>query len=61
VRAPPQLQTILEPTLTEFGFKPDELITVAMQLQGFGAADPTIAADTAKLMKAASGDLSDFA
>jgi len=61
VKLLPALQTMLEPTLTEFGFKSDELMTVAMQLQGFGAADPTIAADTAKLMKAASGDLSDFA
>jgi FKBP-type peptidyl-prolyl cis-trans isomerase FklB len=56
----PMLQTMLGPTLKEYGYGPDELMTVATQLMGFGAEDPTIAADTSILMKAAQGDLSDF-
>ena len=51
---------MLGPTLKEYGFAPSELMAVGTQLMAFGAADPSIAADTAKLMKAAQGDLSDF-
>lgn len=56
----PAVQTMLAPTLKEFGYKADDLMTVASSLLGFGASDPTIGADTMKLMKAAQGDLSDF-
>ena len=56
----PAIQTMLAPTLKEYGYGPDELMSVATQLMSFGASDPTIAADTGKLMKAAQGDLSDF-
>ena len=54
------LQGMLAPTLKEYGFAAEDLMSVATQLMGFGGADPTIAADTSKLMKAAQGDLSDF-
>ena len=42
------------------GYGADDLMTVAATLMGFGAEDPSIAADTQKLMKAAQGDLSGF-
>ena len=57
----PAVQQILAPTLKEHGYAQDDLMTLAATLSGFGGEDPSIAADTAKLMKAAQGDLSDFA
>jgi len=56
----PVLQELLAPTLKEYGYAADDLMTVASSLMAFGASDPTIMADTEKLMKAAQGDLSDF-
>ena len=35
-------------------------MSVAMQIQAFGPDDPTIAADTSKLMKAMQGDFADL-
>jgi len=56
----PTLQTMLTPILEAYGYAPDELMSVSRQLMSFGAADPTIAAGTATLMKVVQGDLSDF-
>jgi FKBP-type peptidyl-prolyl cis-trans isomerase FklB len=60
IKLMPAVQKLLGPTLEEYGFKEDELMTVAASLMGFGATDPTIADDTGKLMRAAQGDLSAF-
>ena len=43
-----------------FAAQADDLMTIAAQLQGFGMEDPTITADTMKLMKAAQGDVSEL-
>ena len=59
-RLMPVCTKMLSPVLTEFGFGPDDLMTVATQLMSFGSQDPTIMADTQKLMSAAQGDLSAF-
>ena len=58
----PAVQKMLTPLLEEAGFGSDEsnLMTVAMQIQAFGGEDPTIFEDTAKLMKAMQGDVSDL-
>jgi len=56
----PAVQKILTPALKASGFGPDELMGVAMQIQAFGPEDATIATDTAKLMKAVQGDLSEL-
>jgi FKBP-type peptidyl-prolyl cis-trans isomerase FklB len=56
----PAVQKILTPALRKAGFGPDELMGVAMQIQAFGPEDATIATDTAKLMKAVQGDLSEL-
>ena len=60
VRMLPAVQKMLAPALRRAGFGPDELMSVAMQIQAFGGEDATIATDTAKLMKAVQGDLSDL-
>jgi len=52
----PVVQEMMGPTLKEFGFS--DLMTPIMQVQAFGAEDPSIAADVATLMAAAQGDLS---
>jgi len=54
----PAVQTMMGGTLEQFGFGAGDLMTVTMQIQGFGGQDPTIAADVAKLMSAVQGDLS---
>ena len=54
----PAVQTLLGPVLTEAGFKAEDLVSVSMQIQAFGAEDPTIAADTGMLMSAMQGDFS---
>jgi len=54
----PAVQQLMGPTLTEFGFGPNDLMSVVMQVQAFGPEDPSIAEDCAKLMKASTGDLS---
>jgi len=56
----PLIQTMMGDTLTEYGFGPNDLMMVTMQIQAFGPEDPTIAADVAKLMKAVQGDLTDL-
>jgi len=56
----PEMQTLLGPTLIEYGFKADDLMTVTMQVQAFGAEDASIAADVAKVMKAVQGDIKDL-
>lgn len=60
MRLMPEMQALLGPTLTEYGFKADDLMTVTMQVQAFGAEDASIAADVAKVMKAVQGDLTDL-
>jgi len=52
------VQEMMGSTLEEFGFGAGDLMTVVMQVQGFGAEDPTIATDSAKLMSAVQGDFS---
>merc|ERR1711924_153852 len=54
----PKVQQLMALALTEHGFKADELMSVVMKIQACAADDPTIAADTMKLMKAAQGDIS---
>ena len=56
----PAVQGMMGTALQEFGFGPDDLMTVATQLMSLGPQDPFIAEGTAKLMKAVQGDLSDF-
>jgi len=56
----PEMQIILGPTLVEFGFRAEELMSVTMQVQAFGAEDASIASDVAKVMKAAQGDIKDL-
>jgi len=56
----PAVQTMMGSTLKEYGFGPNDLLSVTMQIQAFGPEDPSIAADTAKLMKAVQGDLTDL-
>ena len=51
----PAVQQMLEPVL-----EGRDLMSVGMQMQAFGAEDPTIAADVGKLMKAVQGDLTDL-
>ena len=60
VKLMPVVQELMGGTLQEAGFSTSDLMTVMMQIQACGAEDATIAADTAKLMKAVQGDLSDF-
>ena len=54
----PAVQQMLAPTLVGFGLKSDDLMSLAMQLQTID--EPSIKEDTAKLLRAAQGDLSDF-
>merc|ERR1712060_97435 len=56
----PAVQSMMGSTLTEYGFGENDLMNVTMQIQAFGAQDPSIAADVGKLMKAVSGDLSEL-
>ena len=60
VKLMPVVSEILAPVLDDHGYAKDDLMTVAMQLQGFAAEDPSIGVDTMKLIKAVQGDLSDF-
>ena len=60
VKLMPAVSDILAPVLEDSGYGKDDLMTVAMQLQGFASEDPSIGVDTMKLIKAAQGDLSDF-
>lgn len=54
----PAVQTMLGPVLVEAGYTANDLMTVAMQIQGFSAEDASIATDTKALMSAMQGDLS---
>lgn len=56
----PAVGSMMSGTLTEYGFGPNDLMAVTMQIQAFGPEDPSIAADTAKLMKAVQGDFADI-
>ena len=57
----PAVQEMMTEPMTAAGFGPDDLMSVMMQIKSFEGEDPTIAADTEKLMKAVQGDLSGFA
>lgn len=57
----PAVQTMMGGTLQEYGFGPNDLMSVTGQMQALGANDPSIAADVGKLMKAVmQGDLTDL-
>eukprot|EP00929_Paragymnodinium_shiwhaense_P115736 TRINITY_DN847_c1_g1_i1.p1 TRINITY_DN847_c1_g1~~TRINITY_DN847_c1_g1_i1.p1 ORF type:complete len:332 (-),score=107.76 TRINITY_DN847_c1_g1_i1:85-1080(-) len=56
----PAVQQMMGSTIQEYGFGPNDLMAVTMQVQAFGTEDPTIAEDSAKLMKAVSGDFGDL-
>ena len=60
IRLLPKVQQLMAPALEAHGFKADELMSVVMKIQACAADDPSIAADTMKLMKAAQGDISDL-
>lgn len=53
----PAVQTMMGPTLEEYGFQASDLLSVTMQIQTFGAEDPSIATDVGKIMQAAQGDI----
>ena len=53
-------QTLLGPSLAEYGFAEDELMTVGMTLMNFGHEDATLARDTQLIMKWSQGDFSDL-
>lgn len=56
----PAVQGMMEAPLKEYGFGPNDLMSVTMQIQACGAEDPSIATDVAKLMKAVQGDFADI-
>jgi len=56
----PVIQTLMEPTLKEYGFGANDLMSVTMQIQAFAPEDASIAADVAKVMKAVQGDIKDL-
>eukprot|EP00933_Yihiella_yeosuensis_P014293 TRINITY_DN12863_c2_g1_i1.p1 TRINITY_DN12863_c2_g1~~TRINITY_DN12863_c2_g1_i1.p1 ORF type:complete len:349 (-),score=121.95 TRINITY_DN12863_c2_g1_i1:147-1193(-) len=56
----PAVSAMMAEPLKEHGFGPNDLLNVMMQVQAFGSEDESIAADTAKLMKAVQGDVSDL-
>jgi len=56
----PVIQTLMEPTLTEYGFGVNDLMSVTMQIQAFAPEDASIAADVGKVMKAVQGDIKDL-
>jgi hypothetical protein len=56
----PAVQTMMAGTIQEYGFGESDMMNVVMQVQAFGPKDPSIAADSAKLMKAVSGDFGDL-
>jgi len=56
----PTVQTLLGPSLAEYGFAEDELMTVGMTLMNFGHEDATLARDTQLIMKWSQGDFSDL-
>eukprot|EP00421_Protoceratium_reticulatum_P071445 CAMPEP_0168408094 /NCGR_PEP_ID=MMETSP0228-20121227/26496_1 /TAXON_ID=133427 /ORGANISM="Protoceratium reticulatum, Strain CCCM 535 (=CCMP 1889)" /LENGTH=340 /DNA_ID=CAMNT_0008421775 /DNA_START=77 /DNA_END=1099 /DNA_ORIENTATION=+ len=56
----PAVQEMMGATLQNYGFQASDTMTVVMQVQAFGAEDPSIAADVGKLMKAVQGDLTEL-
>jgi hypothetical protein len=54
----PAVQSMLGGVLVDAGYTQNDLMTVAMQIQGFAGQDPSIAADCAALMAAMQGDVS---
>ena len=54
----PVIQSLMEPTLKEYGFgnKLNDWVSVTMQIQAFAPEDASIAADIGKIMKALQGD-----
>ena len=54
----PAVQGMLGGVLVDAGYTQNDLMTVAMQIQGFAGQDPSIAADCAALMAAMQGDVS---
>mmetsp|Transcript_128396 Transcript_128396/g.411563 ORF Transcript_128396/g.411563 Transcript_128396/m.411563 type:complete len:344 (-) Transcript_128396:63-1094(-) len=56
----PAVQEMMGGTLKEYGYTPNDLMTVTMQIQALGSQDPSIAADVGKLMKAVQGDFSEL-
>merc|ERR1712129_261802 len=56
----PVIQTLMGPTLTEYGFGASDLMNVTMQIQAFAPEDASIAADVGKVMKAVQGDIKDL-
>jgi FKBP-type peptidyl-prolyl cis-trans isomerase FklB len=56
----PAIQEMLGSTMTEYGFGPNDLMQVTMQIQAFAPEDPSIAADIGKVMKAVQGDVKDL-
>jgi hypothetical protein len=57
----PAVQEMMAVPLREYGFKPEGLMEAMYQIKAFELEDPSIAADTAKLVRAITGDMSDFA
>jgi len=60
VKLMPAVQEIVGPAVQAAGLGGQDLMTLMMQVQAFGAQDASIKADTEKLMKAVQGDLSAF-
>jgi FKBP-type peptidyl-prolyl cis-trans isomerase FklB len=56
----PVVQEMVGGLLIEYGNGSGDLMTVTSQIQAFAPEDPSIAADTGKLMKAVQGDFADI-
>jgi len=56
----PVIQTLMGPTLVEYGFGAGDLMNVTMQIQAFAPEDASIAADVGKVMKAVQGDIKEL-
>merc|ERR1711865_630057 len=56
----PVIQTLMGPTLIEYGLGAGDLMNVTMQIQAFAPEDPSIAADVGKVMKAVQGDIKEL-
>ena len=52
MRLMPVVSDVVGPALEAHGFGKEDLMTVTAQMQGLGAEDPSITADTMKLMDA---------
>jgi len=56
----PAVQTMLGEPLKEFGYGPNDLMSLVMEIQAFAPEDESIKVDVGKLMKAVQGDLSEL-